>query len=408
MLTFDSKFTRGDVMLKKVATYFGCGMALFGFLGCDSKNGGVGGMPNLVCETQVIKAKNVPLEFEYPARLKSVQSVDVYARVEGILLEQNFKEGDIVKKGQHLFKIDPTRYQARVNASKAQYNSAQANLTKATKDWARVERLYKQGALTIDQHDQSLYDYQSAQANVENTKANLDDSLIDLGYTDVVASITGRVGYRRYDVGNLVGKGSDSVLTTITQLDPIYAEFAIPSNDFQYMKNLHNSDIKVILIVNNKPYGKVGRIDFIDSVLDEQTSSVKARAIVDNDTYELMPNEFIRLQVQGFNSEDSIAIPQNALLQDSQGSYTYVVKDNQARIVRVTLGKTLKDGLVIITSGLNNGDVLITNNLSKLRDGMGVISAQDAKIAESNADSTRESKPEFRDPKDSGRENPKI
>ena len=392
-----------DIMLKKIATYFGVSLAILSFLGCDSKNANSGGKPSLMCETQVIQAGNVPLEFEYSARLKSVQSVDVYARVEGVLLEQNFKEGDIVQKGQHLFKIDPTRYQARVNASRAQYNSAKANLAKAKKDWARVERLYKQGALTIDQYDQSLYDYQSATANVENTKANLDDSLVDLGYTDVVASITGRVGYRRYDVGNLVGKGSDSVLTTITQLDPIYAEFAIPSNDFQYMKNLHSSDVKVTLIVNNKPYGKVGKIDFIDSVLDEQTSSVKARAIVDNDTYELVPNEFIRLQVRGLISENAIAIPQKALLQDSQGSYTYIVKDNQARITRVTLGKMLKeDGLVIITSGLDNGDVLITNNLSKLRDGMDVTSVQNTKATGSKIDSKA--------PKDSRRntENSKI
>ena len=150
------------------------------FLSCDSKEKNAQDKAQIPVNMQKITTKNVELDFEYPARLKSLQSVNVYARVEGVLLAQEFKEGEIVQEGQKLFKIDPTRYQARVNVAKAQYSSAKANLTKATKDWNRVEKLYKQGVLTVDQYDQSLYDYQSALANVENTKASLDDALIDL------------------------------------------------------------------------------------------------------------------------------------------------------------------------------------------------------------------------------------
>ncbi len=370
--------------IRKIVVPFGFGLLLLWFAGCNSQDPNA--MPSINCKTQIIKAKDVLLDFEYPAKLKSVKSVNVYARVEGILLEQNFKEGDIVQEGQQLFKIDPARYQARADASRAQYNSAKANLTKAQKDWTRVERLYKQGALTIDQYDQSLYNYQSATANVENTKANLDDALIDLGYTNVMASITGRVGYRRYDVGNLVGKGNDSILTTITQLTPIYAEFAIPSNDFRYMKNLKMDDIQVSFILNNNEiYDQTGKLDFIDSVLDEQTSSIKARAIIDNNDYKLLPNEFISLQLKGFKSKDSIVIPQVALLQDAKGSYVYVIKDNKAHIARVTLGKTLKNGSVLIVDGLKDGDVLITNNLAKLREGMGVASIPDSGAKDSRA-----------------------
>lgn len=344
------------------------------FLSCDSKEKNAQDKAQIPVNMQKITTKNVELDFEYPARLKSLQSVNVYARVEGVLLAQEFKEGEIVQEGQKLFKIDPTRYQARVNVAKAQYSSAKANLTKATKDWNRVEKLYKQGVLTVDQYDQSLYDYQSALANVENTKASLDDALIDLNYTDVMASITGRTGIRRYDVGNLVGRGNDSILTTITQLSPIYAEFSIPNNDFYYMRNLNKDDITVTLLFSNgKVYEKSGKIDFIDSVLDEQTASVKARAIIDNDSYKLLPSEFIRVQLQGFKSQESIVIPQNAVLQDSEGSYVYVAKDGKAHITRVVLGKTLRDGSVLIVNGLHDGDIIITNNLSKLQEGTDVI-----------------------------------
>ena len=344
------------------------------FLSCDSKEKNAQDKAQIPVNMQKITTKNVELDFEYPARLKSLQSVNVYARVEGVLLAQEFKEGEIVQEGQKLFKIDPTRYQARVNVAKAQYSSAKANLTKATKDWNRVEKLYKQGVLTVDQYDQSLYDYQSALANVENTKASLDDALIDLNYTDVMASITGRTGIRRHDVGNLVGRGNDSILTTITQLSPIYAEFSIPNNDFYYMRHLNKDDITVTLLFSNgKVYEKSGKIDFIDSVLDEQTASVKARAIIDNDSYKLLPSEFIRVQLQGFKSQESIVIPQNAVLQDSEGSYVYVAKDGKAHITRVVLGKTLRDGSVLIVNGLHDGDIIITNNLSKLQEGTDVI-----------------------------------
>ncbi|HIV49041.1 efflux RND transporter periplasmic adaptor subunit [uncultured Helicobacter sp.] len=327
----------------------------------------------LPVNTQTITSQDTELSFEYPARLKSVQSVDIYARIEGILLTQNFTEGDIVQAGQTLFTIESTRYKARVSMAKAQYDTALANLTKASKDWKRTERLYKQGALTVDQYDNAMYNYQSAQANVDNAKASLDDALVDLKYTNITADITGRIGMRRYDVGNLVGRnggGGDTYLTTLTQLTPIYAEFSIPSTDFYYMRDLDKDNVVVEFILgNNKLYDKRGKLDFLDSVLDSQTASIKARAIVNNDAYILLPNEIVRVNLKGFKAQKAIAIPQNALLQDSQGSYVYIVKNNQAQITRLMLGKMLKNGQVIVLSGLQDGDILITNNLTKLRQG---------------------------------------
>lgn len=341
------------------------------FLACSEEGSKQNKAEALSVNTQTVRSGDIMLDFEYPAKLKSLQSVEIYARVEGILLEQNFKEGDIVQEGAKLFKIDPTRYKARANMAKAQYEAAIANLNKSTKDWKRVEKLYKQGVLTIDQYDDSLYNYQTAQASVTNTKSSLDDALIDLGYTDVVASITGRIGMRNYDIGNLVGRsGSNNVLATITQLNPIYIEFSIPSNDFYYMRGLQKEDIVVDVILGNGAlYNKKGKVDFIDSVLDSQTSSIKARAIIDNDEYKLLPNQFVRIKLEGFEAKDSIAIPQNAIMQDKEGSYVYLFKEGKAILTRVTLGKTLKNNEILITEGLQNGDVLITSNLKKLRAG---------------------------------------
>ncbi|WP_334093034.1 efflux RND transporter periplasmic adaptor subunit [Helicobacter typhlonius] len=320
------------------------------------------------------------MNFEYAARLKSVQSARIYARVQGVLLSKNFKEGDIVQEGQLLFKIDPARYLARVQQAKAQRQSAEANFIKANRDWQRVEKLYKQGVYTIDQYDTSRSNFLSAQANVVSTQAALDDVSIDLGYTDVVATISGRTGMRSYDVGNLVGGSGQDVLTTITQLNPIYAEFAIPNTDYYFMRGLENSRIRVEYILGNgKVYEKFGKLDFVDSVLDPQTATIKARSIVDNEEHKLLPNEFVRVRLKGFEAQNAITIPQSALLQDSEGSYVYIIKEGKAKITRVTLGQNLRNNQVLILGGLLDGDVLVLNQLSKVREGIPLNSAKEVK-----------------------------
>ena len=348
-------------------------LSMFLLAGCKDNNQRPPGGQAIPVSTQTVEAHDVSLEFEYPAKLRSPKSVEIYARVEGILIEQSFKEGDLVQEGAKLFKIDDTRYKTRVNLAQAQYEAALANLNKSAKDWKRVDKLYKQGVLTIDQHDDSLYNYQSAKATVASTQSALEDAMIDLGYTDVVASITGRVGLRNYDLGNLVGKGGSNVLTTVTQLSPLYIDFSIPSNDFYHMRDLQRDGVEVdVALDGGAVHDKKGKVDFIDSVLDPQTSSVKARALVDNDEYRLLPNQFVRVRLRGFEAKDSISIPQQAVLQDKDGSYVYLVKSGKASMVRVELGKALKNGEILVSRGLSDGDVLITSNLKKLREGAGV------------------------------------
>ena len=344
---------------------------MLGFMACSDSDKQGKEIPSLKVETLNIAHQNVSLSFEYAARLKSIQSVGVYARVQGVLLSKNFKEGDIVQEGQLLFKIDPARYIAKVNQAKAQWQSAEANFIKANRDWKRVEKLYKQGVYTIDQYDTSRSNFLSAQANVASTQAALDDVKIDLGYTDVVATFSGRIGMRSYDVGNLVGANGQEVLTTITQLSPIYAEFAIPNTDYYLMRGLENARIQVEFVLGNgKVYDKLGKLDFVDSVLDAQTSTVKARSIVDNEEHKLLPNEFVRVRLKGFEAQNAITIPQSALLQDSQGSYVYIIKEGKAKIARVILGQNLRNNQVLIASGLSNGDTLVLNQLSKIREGV--------------------------------------
>ncbi|STO99261.1 efflux RND transporter periplasmic adaptor subunit [Helicobacter canadensis] len=320
--------------------------------------------------TYTVEIKDTPVSFEYPTQLTSPQKVEVYARVEGTLLEQNFVEGNVVKEGQKLFKIDPSKYQANVNIAKAQLLSAQATFKEASRDWERSKKLFEQKALSPKERDQSLSTYENAQAGVANAKANLDNAMIDLGYTDVVATATGKTSLTNYDLGNLVGSASSSnALVTVTQLDPINAEFSIPSKDYYFFRTLNRDNLKVFYILpSGNTYSKEGKLDFIDSVVDASTAIIKARAIVENQDFLLIPGEFSRIRLEGLIAKNTITIPQIALLQDAQGSYVYKVVDGKAVQTRVVLGQSVGNSF-LIQSGLQEGDRIITDQLVKLRPG---------------------------------------
>lgn len=340
------------------------------FTSCSDKGDNQAQMGPIPVSTFNIETKDITLSFEYPTQLTSLQSVDIYARVEGTLLEQKFVEGSMVKEGDKLFKIDPSRYQANVNSAKAQLLSAQASLREASKTWERAKKLFNEKALSPRERDQALAAYDSARGAVANAQASLDNAMIDLGYTDVVATASGRAGIKRYDIGDLVGSaGANNILTTITQLDPIHAEFSIPSNDYFFIRTLDRDNIKVSYILpDGNPYPKAGKIDFIDSVIDKNTATVKARAIVENPDHLLIPGEFSRIKIENLILKESVAIPQIALLQDANGSYVYRIVDGKATQTPVELGYTFGKN-VIIKSGLLTGDTIITSQLIKLRPG---------------------------------------
>ena len=348
------------------------GLVLFG--ACDTTHTSSETKEPLQVSSIAISPSTIDLSFEYPARLKSIQSVNIYARVEGELLEQKVKEGTIVKKGDVLFVIDPARYKNRVETAQGQYESALANLNRTSRDWARIQALHKQGIFTIDQYDTSLYNYNVAKASLQSAKATLEDAKLDLSYTRVIANADGIMGMRNDDVGNIIGRGGQDILTTITQLSPIYAEFAIPNEDYAVMKNLQGNIKVFVLQSNGKTYHEIGKIDFVDSVLDTQTTSIKARAIIQNTDYALMPNDFVRVRLEGFDLSDMICIPQSALMQDSRGSFVYIAQENTAQIRYVTPGRILSNKQtpqkqILILSGLKSGDRLITSHIAQLKNG---------------------------------------
>ena len=346
----------------------------------DSQN--ISEMPPLEVNTYQVKLNDIPVSMEYPAKIKSMQQVNVVAKVNGTLEKKNFTEGNFVKKEEVLYQIDSTRYEAFLQEALADVQMKTATLKQATREWERVKILFEQDSTSQKEKDSALSAYETAQASLKASQANLKKAQIDLGYTKVKAPISGFTSLNKQDLGSYVGSTNESmILTTITQTNPIYVEFSLP--DIEFLKkrfiinngnwnNISQTKLPVSIIFSDGLiYEEKGTLDFIDSFVDNETSTVKARATFENSKKELIPGLFVKIKIDGLIYKNAISIPQTSLLQDTTGTFVYIVKDNQAIRTPIKIENISKD-TYIISDGLNEGDIVITNNLTKLKSGSSI------------------------------------
>lgn len=332
---------------------------------------------------RVEKPRLIPFELRYPGRTKSVSRVTVVARVSGILQEMLFKEGQYVQKNTPLFKIEPDTYQAEYNAAKAAVEQAIAELNRTERDWKRINASFEDRVASEQQRDTALSAYEKAKAGLEAAKARLKQAEINLRYTDVRSPVSGITGSRFIDIGNMVNPNTP--LVTITEINPIYVEFSIPDTDLPKIgrltegktlkvgspKNRRFFGVIVELLLEGSPYRPTGDIDFIDSVIDEKTSSVNARAVFPNPNGSILPGQFVRIKLKGLQKRATVVVPQKAVLQTPTGPAVYLVKDGKAVIKNIKLGERAGEDF-IVNEGLKPGDLVIVDNLLKLRPDMPV------------------------------------
>ncbi|WP_025209417.1 efflux RND transporter periplasmic adaptor subunit [Hippea sp. KM1] len=322
---------------------------------------------------KVGKPKDKEVILTYPARLRAVKSVDVVARVSGTILKKHYTEGKFVKKGQILYTIEQDIYRARYNEALANLSMAKATLYKAKKDWNRYKNLFKSKAISKQKLDYAYASYQNALSSVKLAQAKLKLAEIDLNYTQPKAPISGFTSLKMVDVGDYVRPSQK--LLTITQTDPIYAEFSFPDSDYLRIKNYLTTNqweadrLRAFIKVNGKTIN--GKIDFIDSVIDPKTSTVKARAVFPNPNGTLMPNEFVRIKVVGFKQKNVIVIPSEAVLQNSMGKMVFVVQNGRVG-VRMIKAREAEGNTFIVQYGLKPGDLVIIDNFFRIKPGMPV------------------------------------
>jgi membrane fusion protein, multidrug efflux system len=333
--------------------------------------------PEVVVET--VKVEALPLELEYSARTAGYREVQVRAQVSGILQERTYLEGSQVKQGQVMFRIDPRTYQAALSRAKGALAQEQARYRQTERDLKRIRELQKKGFASESELDNAISNFEQSKANIQAAEAEVQSKQIDLDYTTVKAPISGITSKETVSEGSLMvaGDPNASLLSNITQLDPIYVNFATPDSDVESVRSgLQNGSLVLpedgqmsvlITLGDGSVYPLEGKVNFTDSLIDRGTGTVSARAVVPNPEQKLLPGQFVRVQVKGLNMPNAMTLPERAIAQGPGGTFVYVVDDEgMARMRQVTTGHTAK-GRWVIVSGISAGERVIVEGLPKVR-----------------------------------------
>src|ERR1700736_268369 len=323
---------------------------------------------------------SVPITTELPGRPSAYLVAQVRARVDGIVQKREFKEGSDVKAGQRLYQIDPAPYVAALNSAKAALQKAQANLASATALLERYKVLVAANAVSKQDYDNAVAAQGQAEADVASGKAAVDTAQINLGYTDVVSPITGRIGLSQVTPGAYVQASAATLLSTVQQLDPVYVDLTQSSVDGLKLRRdiqegrLQTSGVnaaKVTLILEDgRTYSEPGKLQFSDVSVDQSTGSVTVRAIFPNKDRVLLPGMFVRARIDEGVNNKALVVPQIGVTHDQKGQPTALVvgPDNKVALHQLVTSGTYGDKWVV-DSGLNAGDRVIVQGTEKARPG---------------------------------------
>ncbi|TIP89385.1 MAG: efflux RND transporter periplasmic adaptor subunit [Mesorhizobium sp.] len=317
--------------------------------------------------------KTIPIYLDYAARTEPIRSITLQSRVPGYLQEQVAPDGSDVKKGDLLYKIAPEDFQAALEQAKAQVQRDEATLDYARSSLGRGTELAKSGYIAKDVFDQRTSSLREAQASLAVNQAAVRTAELNLSYSEIKAPFAGRVGRNQASVGTLVSVAG-TVLNTLVQLDPIYVTFNPSETDLAQIEEARAAgpiDVDVLLPGDTEPRQR-GQLTFIDNTVDRSTGTITARATIGNAKFTLLPGQYVRVRLHIKQQPDALMVPQTALGSSQLGKYLYVVgKDNTVDQRIVSLGPTNGD-LVAISSGVAEGDQVITGNLQKIGPGMPV------------------------------------
>ncbi len=334
----------------------------------------------IVKAVKVVK-QNIPLHIEVPAKITGSLEIQVRAQVGGILKSRTYNEGEYIQQGTKLFEIDPAPYQAALTRAKGTLAQAQSELRRTSRDFARMEKLHKDKAISQKEYDDSLSAYERAEANLKVAEGALHEAEINLGYTEVKAPISGIVRKEAQSVGNLISpNGDSSLLTSMVKVCPLHANFSISGSLWTNLAKSYRSgkitlaekdDFKVeVIMPDGSVYPKMGKIIFVDSSEDNQTSSVSIKAEIPNDESQraLLPGQFVRIRIIGAEYKDATVIPVSSLVSTQAGFMTYVIKEDKTIEVRPVQAEIFENKAVI-SSGLKLGELIVSEGLVKVRPG---------------------------------------
>lgn len=321
-------------------------------------------------------SENLRLERSFAGNTQGSMVAEVRSRVEGLLESRNFEEGQYVEQGTAMFSIEKAPYEVELQRARSDLSSAEATYNSARRDWQRVENLFSDGAISARERDQAQSTFELAEAELEAAQATVRDAELRYNYTDISAPIEGVAGRERVSVGNLISEGE--ILATITRLDPLYVSFSVAENDIAARYLLQNTAIDGsrdnnptarLVLQDGSIHPMEGFIDYVSRVISSATGTIEARAVIPNPDMDLLPGQFVRVQLPRIEVANAIAVPQRAIVQSGRRSVVYIVDANDSIQVReVTLGVRV-DNRMLIEQGLAAGDRVVVEGLSLLRPG---------------------------------------
>lgn len=309
---------------------------------------------------------SAPLTIEANGVVEPLQTVQVQAQVGGTLQAVAFKEGDDVRAGQVLFRIDPRAFEAALRQAEATLARDRAQASSAQRDADRYKALVAKDYVTKSQADQSQATAEALQATVQADKAAVDNAKLNLGYTTITAPISGRTGRLLVKAGNLVKAGSEP-LVVINELRPIMVRFPVLQKDFPALqrRSLHGNVPVRVATADSGKVDEAGALAFLDNAVDSLTGTVTAKARFENQTDGLWPGEYVRVSVELDVQAGVTAIPSSAVLAGQDGNYVFVIKGDSAVVQPVTTGRAI-GGLTTIDKGITPGERVVVDGQSRL------------------------------------------
>jgi RND family efflux transporter MFP subunit len=362
----------------KIATY----LTILILVGCsEAETTAPPPPPPAVSVTQPL-VKEITEWDEYTGRLEAIQSVDVRARVSGYLESVHFRDGAMVKRGDLLFVIDASPYQAVLDEAKARLARARVQLELAETELARAQNLSELKAISEEELDQRTQGRKGAIAEVQAAEAAVRRAELDLKWTNVRAPISGRISRRLVTKGNLISGGlaGGTLLTTIVSLDPIYVYFTADEQALLRYIRLDRAGQREssrtapnpvrMQLADETGYPHLGHMNFVDNRVDEATGTIQARAIFRNPRLIFTPGVFARILLKGRGPYEALLIPDAAVSADQATRFVYVLdKNNKVQRRDVVLGRWVDDRLRVVQDGLRPSDQVITAGLMRVRVG---------------------------------------
>jgi membrane fusion protein (multidrug efflux system) len=328
-------------------------------------------------EVTPVVQRDVPVYAEWVGTLDGNVNATIRAQVQGYLIRQLYQEGDLVKKGQVLFEIDPRTFQAAYDEAKGQVNMYSAKWDQAKSTLARVRPLAEQRALSQKDLDDAVAAEKSARASLDMAKADLEKARLNLSFTRITSPIDGIAGIAKAQIGNLISPQSSEELTTVSQVDPIKVSIAISEQQYLLaVKNLQGTgrEARLALILSDgSVFPHPGSFSAADRQVDVKTGTLKVEALFPNPGNVLRPGQFAKIRAMLATRKDALLIPERCLT-ELQGQYQVAVvgPDNKADIRTVKIGQKT-DGFVVVDEGLKVGEKVVVEGTQRLTQGGEVV-----------------------------------